>query len=166
MRLTVGSPLAALRRRAWTGTIGDGLFCLGARSPAEKDAFCVELPDLGDSCRIRGARRWFRRTEGRRGRETDGWTAVLRRAGAAPITRHASYCMRALTERCRSGRSGRSRKPLYPQGYRGFESHPLRQTHLPVRPNTSQSYRYSNHLCLIGIPPYPHVSRGIPRKVG
>ena len=30
-------------------------------------------------------------------------------------------------ERCRSGRSGRSRKPLYPCGYRGFESHPLRQ---------------------------------------
>ena len=25
-------------------------------------------------------------------------------------------------ERCRSGRSGRSRKPLYPYGYRGFES--------------------------------------------
>ena len=33
-----------------------------------------------------------------------------------------------LAEGCQSGRSGRSRKPLYPQGYRGFESHPLRQT--------------------------------------
>lgn len=30
-------------------------------------------------------------------------------------------------ERCRSGRSGRSRKPLYLHGYREFESHPLRQ---------------------------------------
>ena len=31
-------------------------------------------------------------------------------------------------EGCRSGRTGRSRKPLYPCGYRGFESHPLRQS--------------------------------------
>ena len=30
-------------------------------------------------------------------------------------------------ERCQSGRSGRSRKPLCVQAYRGFESHPLRQ---------------------------------------
>ena len=30
-------------------------------------------------------------------------------------------------ERCQSGRSGRSRKPLCLRGYRGFESHPLRQ---------------------------------------
>ena len=29
-------------------------------------------------------------------------------------------------ERCQSGRSGRSRKPLYGQPYRGFESLPLR----------------------------------------
>ena len=33
---------------------------------------------------------------------------------------------RFSTERCQSGRSGRSRKPLYLHGYRGFESHPLR----------------------------------------
>jgi hypothetical protein len=32
-----------------------------------------------------------------------------------------------LMERCRSGRSGRSRKPLCAQAYRGFESHPLRR---------------------------------------
>src|SRR5687768_12021403 len=31
-----------------------------------------------------------------------------------------------IAERCQSGRLGRSRKPLCPQGYRGFESHPLR----------------------------------------
>lgn len=30
-------------------------------------------------------------------------------------------------ERCQSGRLGRSRKPLYVQAYREFESHPLRQ---------------------------------------
>jgi hypothetical protein len=30
-------------------------------------------------------------------------------------------------ERCRSGRSGRSRKPLWVCAHRGFESHPLRQ---------------------------------------
>src|ERR1700760_4327521 len=34
-------------------------------------------------------------------------------------------------ERCRSGRSGRSRKPLCVQAYRGFESHPLRHS-LPI----------------------------------
>ena len=34
-------------------------------------------------------------------------------------------------ERCRSGRSGRSRKPLTLQGVRGFESHPLRHT-IPI----------------------------------
>ncbi len=33
------------------------------------------------------------------------------------------YC---IQERCQSGRTGRSRKPLYRQLYRGFESHPLR----------------------------------------
>ena len=33
-----------------------------------------------------------------------------------------------LAERCQSGRSGRSRKPLWVQAHRGFESHPLRHT--------------------------------------
>ena len=33
-------------------------------------------------------------------------------------------------ERCRSGRTGRSRKPLYSREYRGFESLPLR--HIPA----------------------------------
>ena len=53
----------------------------------------------------------------------------------------------ALAERCRSGRSGRSRKPEYGFPYRGFESHPLRHRAL------------SNHLklllfvaCLDGVP--------------
>ena len=32
-------------------------------------------------------------------------------------------------DRWRSGRSHRSRKPEYSQGYRGFESHPVRQLH-------------------------------------
>ena len=36
------------------------------------------------------------------------------------------HCV-GLTERCRSGRTGRSRKPLTVQAVRGFESHPLRQ---------------------------------------
>src|SRR5690606_7233222 len=35
--------------------------------------------------------------------------------------------MRADLESCRSGRSGRIRNPLYPQGYPGFESLALRQ---------------------------------------
>ena len=34
---------------------------------------------------------------------------------------------RRPAERCRSGRTGRSRKPLYACAYRGFESLPLRQ---------------------------------------
>ncbi len=33
-----------------------------------------------------------------------------------------------VMERCRSGRTGRSRKPLTVQAVRGFESHPLRQS--------------------------------------
>jgi hypothetical protein len=65
-------------------------------------------------------------------------TAVLRCGFAAPITRRASFCMRARAERCRSGRSGRSRKPLYPQGYRGFESLPLRQR-VRMLPQTAAS---------------------------
>jgi hypothetical protein len=40
-------------------------------------------------------------------------------------------------ERCQSGRSGRSRKPLCVQAYRGFESHPLR--HFP--PKDAVSWR-------------------------
>ena len=73
-------------------------------------------------------------------------TAVLRCAFAAPITRRASFCMRARAERCRSGRSGRSRKPLYPQGYRGFESHPLRQRILRRSDNSLISERYDKDL--------------------
>ncbi len=49
---------------------------------------------------------------------------VLPRKCLPPITRRP--------ERCQSGRSGRSRKPLCVQAYRGFESHPLR--HYPIRP--------------------------------
>ena len=45
----------------------------------------------------------------------------MSRALARPRIPHA--------ERCRSGRSGRSRKPLSAQAFRGFESLPLR--HLP-----------------------------------
>ena len=44
------------------------------------------------------------------------WTFSARRV-AGPCCRH--YKARALTERCRSGRSGRSRKPLCPLGFVG-----------------------------------------------
>ncbi len=37
------------------------------------------------------------------------------------------YICRPVSERCQSGRSGLSRKQMCPQGYRGFESLPLRQ---------------------------------------
>src|SRR5215831_19413078 len=50
------------------------------------------------------------------------------REGMVARTRSPPYKRgRKTTERCRSGRSGRSRKPLCVQAYRGFESHPLRQ---------------------------------------
>ena len=39
---------------------------------------------------------------------------------------------RLSAEGCRSGRTGRSRKPLYARAYRGFESHPLRQQVLDI----------------------------------
>ena len=42
-----------------------------------------------------------------------------------PASRLASFDTRP--EGCQSGRMGRSRKPKYPPGYRGFESHPLRR---------------------------------------
>ena len=41
-------------------------------------------------------------------------------------TLSARFLAKPSAERCQSGRSGRSRKPLCSQGYRGFESHPLR----------------------------------------
>lgn len=51
--------------------------------------------------------------------------------GSAPLRQDARltagfYARRGHAERWRSGRTRRSRKPKYPQGYRGFESHPLR----------------------------------------
>jgi hypothetical protein len=56
-------------------------------------------------------------------------------------------------ERCRSGRSGRSRKPLWVCAHRGFESHPLR--HLPTRkrsPNPAEAgfFRCFRGLCELG----------------
>src|SRR3989338_7934144 len=38
-----------------------------------------------------------------------------------------SWYLRATTERWKSGRMRQTRNLMYPQGYRGFESHPLRQ---------------------------------------
>src|SRR5690606_33434786 len=43
------------------------------------------------------------------------------------IGRSEAAIMRADLESCRSGRTGRIRNPLYPQGYPGFESLALRQ---------------------------------------
>src|SRR5690554_4534074 len=42
--------------------------------------------------------------------------------------------MRADLESCRSGRTGRIRNPLYPQGYPGFESLALRQINEKTQP--------------------------------
>jgi hypothetical protein len=45
-----------------------------------------------------------------------------------------------LAERCQSGRLGRSRKPLYVQAYRGFESHPLRHSVRDRLPNENRRF--------------------------
>src|SRR6516165_2978671 len=50
-------------------------------------------------------------------------------------------------ERWRSGRSGRSRKPLCVQAYRGFESHPLRQRCLRAHPRPSVSSSKYGRIC-------------------
>ena len=54
-----------------------------------------------------------------------------------------------LAERCRSGRSGRSRKPLYVHAYRGFESHPLR--HLPLRKRSPDPAPAGFFRCIRGL---------------
>src|SRR5208283_4455278 len=63
--------------------------------------------------------------------------ALVPRAGLSPRRGCARIpiltVQRAIPERCRSGRSGRSRKPVWTQVYRGFESLPLRSSefHFP-----------------------------------
>ena len=46
---------------------------------------------------------------------------------------HIYLTLRRSKERCRSGRSGRSRKPLYPYGYPGFESLSFRKKRFEIR---------------------------------
>ncbi len=70
-------------------------------------------------------------------------------------------------ERCRSGRSGRSRKPLYPYGYPGFESLSFRQqpSHLGwvvlfippgmSRPTGGPAYPHTTHCPSPAPPPLP-----------
>ncbi len=56
------------------------------------------------------------------------WVKKYRTPSSKPLKkfRHDEkllyLCGAKPEERCRSGRSGRSRKPLYPYGYPGFES--------------------------------------------
>lgn len=62
----------------------------------------------------------------------------------------------ARLERCRSGRTGRSRKPLYARAYRGFESHPLRQVYAPSAPAPSASTGCRRRCPRSGIPGLIH----------
>src|SRR5665648_390896 len=62
--------------------------------------------------------------------------------GAPSKLHHAS-------ERCQSGRLGRSRKPLYARAYRGFESHPLRH---------ELNTRYYGIICLCRLPSSADIS--------
>ena len=89
---------------------------------------------VGHDCRGRGhallCRAVRARRQASRRRAGHAWQAPMpwaraRRSSTGPRLTRGLPC--ALAERCRSGRSGRSRKPLCPQGYRGFESLPLRQ---------------------------------------
>ena len=84
-------------------------------------------------------------------------------------------------ERCRSGRTGRSRKPKYLQGYRGFESHPLRhvtsgrqlfppsarpaESHEPAPSDVQRERRDLLERCPSGLRSMPgkHVCRKRPR---
>ncbi len=60
-----------------------------------------------------------------------GASAQLPAAWPPPISR-ALDASDVPRERCQSGRLGQSRKLLWVQAYRGFESHPLRQTFLII----------------------------------
>ncbi len=52
----------------------------------------------------------------------------------SPLSLPPFFTEARTPERCQSGRMGLSRKQKYPQGYRGFESLPLRQC-TPVPPS-------------------------------
>ena len=59
-------------------------------------------------------------------------------------------------ERCRSGRSGRSRKPLYPYGYPGFESLSFRQQ--PSHLGWVVLFILTRYVPPHGGPAYPHTT--------
>jgi hypothetical protein len=69
-----------------------------------------------------------------------------------------------LLEGCRSGRTGRSRKPLYPYGYRGFESHPLRQS-APPEFSLRRSRRQKSALFQKGLPERPETALAARRPI-
>ena len=89
-------------------------------------------------------------------------------------------------EGCRSGRTGRSRKPLYARAYRGFESHSLRQYQLsepalrprigPLKPRNSAVFRgrlctspgrrgAENSLCRAGFSAAVHLGHSVPTQI-
>ena len=72
--------------------------------------------------------------------------ATNRPPNSACASGFGCYTAPLTAERCQSGRSGRSRKPLYLHGYREFESHPLRQVVLSL-PTSS---RYQRRLAVFG----------------
>jgi integrase len=59
-------------------------------------------------------------------------------------------------ERCRSGRTGRTRNPVYGLPYRGFESHPLRQVSIHTHPSQSNKCPLTRALLFTACP----VNRG------
>src|SRR5262245_63015804 len=65
---------------------------------------------------------------------------------------HASF----YVERCESCLIGRSRKPLYPYGYRGFESHPLRQRKKTRGQGEGETRRIFSPSPLLLVPLSPH----------
>ena len=82
------------------------------------------------------------------------------------------YCPRPLNgqpstrdpaEGCQSGRLGRSRKPLYAQAYREFESHPLRHR-FPLRFATR--CRFQECRCWRHMPGYGTLGERLPLVMG
>jgi hypothetical protein len=73
--------------------------------------------------------------------KTAPWLAHLLVLGDPVLALSVGILLAFAWERCQSGRMGRSRKPLYGQLYRGFESLPLRKVGIEVW-NSERLNRY------------------------
>ncbi len=131
------APVSASSFSTFSTLLGVTRYCL---PPVRITAKVIVGPEWW-SCRSRG---WRRHRPARPGMVVDGRAEPTagsaakagdidagregrQRRRVAPRRPPSYIAATQAAERCRSGRSGRSRKPKYGQPYRGFESHPLRQ---------------------------------------